>query len=305
MIYSDDFLLLLTDINKNKPCIISKYLMEIKEEKRDITYIDVNFENELITFVSENKLNILLNNFDKNIKDLEEFDTSWKNKFINKFILDKSLIVTSIKIGRFINKISNFSDKEIEIFVNTFKGFLKFKKDIYRFKLVKGEEIRKYYLADYYFYNKGQLNESCMKDPELQKCLDIYTSNTEICSLLILKGFNTEKIMGRALIWTISDGRKYLDRVYTNLDSDMIFIEEYAKILGCFISYDFINTNKIYLRLTIKPVHVEFDFYPYMDTFKYYYPLKKSFYSEILLRNNNYYELGKNILENKGILTHI
>ena len=293
MIYADEFLLLLKDINKTKPCEVSKYLIAIEDELRDITYIDVDPEDEMITFVSQKKLNYLLDKLeDKLKKDLIEMDVHWEVVFIKQHIYGKTLCITKMKVGRFIKKISNFNDKQVEIFVNIFKGFLKAKKDTSRFHIVEGEDIRKYYLDESYCYDKGQLGASCMRHQKCQKMLDIYVNNPDICKLLILKGFETDNIMGRALIWTLDDGKKYLDRVYTNLDSDMFFFEEYAKTLGCVTSYEIINDSHPFVELKIKPVNQEFDFYPFMDTFRYYYPYYKTFYSEIIVNNDDYYELS-------------
>ena len=282
MIYADEFLILLNNINTNKPCEVSKYLKAIEGEKRDITYIDVDLEDGMITFVMQKKHDILFH--DHQLSDwshtMEKF---WESYFIQNNIRTKTLFVTKIKVGRFVKRISNFNDKQVEIFVNTFKGFLKAKSDTSRFEIIEGENIRKYYLESNYCYNKGQLGNSCMRFEKCQKWLDIYTKNPDICKLLILKGFDTENIIGRALIWTLNDGRKYLDRVYTNLDSDMDFFEEYAKKLGYFTSYELINNNHDFIELTINPSNREFDFYPYMDTFPYYYPYKGIFNSEIII----------------------
>jgi hypothetical protein len=67
----------------------------------------------------------------------------------------------------------------------------------------------------------------------------------------------------------------------------------YAKTLGCNIFYNVIyNMEKpIFVEVTIKPKKIDFDFYPYMDTFNYFYPDLRIFNSEIIIGNNDYHEL--------------
>ena len=292
MIYADEFLLLLKDINKTKPCKVSEYLLSIENDGKNITYIDVNFEDEMISFVMQKKLDNLVNNlYDSYRKRQITADILWEVDFITECICEGTLFPTKMKVGRFVKKMTDLSDGEVEIFVNIFKGFLKAKNDTSRFEIVEGEDIRKYYLETNYCYDTGQLSASCMKHEKCQKMLDIYVQNPDICKLLILKGFNTENIMGRALLWTLDDGRKYMDRVYTNLDSDMFFFEEYAKTLGCFTSYRIINDNHPYIKLSVRPENRDFDYYPYMDTFRHFYPYEKSFSSELIINNDDYHEL--------------
>lgn len=289
MIYTDEFLLLLNDIHKNKPCVVSKYLTENTDVK-DITFISI--EGDMITFVMQDKLDIIL--LDKCVnKKLLEDENSLMCHFINQKIKSKELRLTKIKIGRFLKKIHNFTALEMQNFTDKFKGFIKLKTETSRFSIVDGEDIRKYYSEDNFCYKKGQLGESCMRYRKCQEYLNIYVENPDICKLLILKGYNTDNIVGRAIIWTLDDGRKYLDRVYTNLDSDMPFFEEYAKTLGCFTSYSIINYSHKYIELKIKPKNRKFEMYPYMDTFRYYYPKKRIFSYEIIIGNNNYHLLEK------------
>ena len=136
-----------------------------------------------------------------------------------------------------------------------------------KFELVKGEDIRYWYLEDRYEEVKGQLGNSCMRFQRCQKYLDIYVENPESCSLLILKGNTPDKIIGRALIWTIHDGpgvagREFMDRVYMINDSDKLLFEAYAKEHNIFRSQTY--TYKIKVK------EGRYDYYPYMDTFTCY-----------------------------------
>ena len=106
-----------------------------------------------------------------------------------------------------------------------------------------------------------------MRYQRCQKYLDIYVENPESCSLLILKGNTPDKIIGRALIWTIHDGpgvagREFMDRVYMINDSDKLLFEAYAKEHNIFRSQTY--TYKIKVK------EGRYNYYPYMDTFTCY-----------------------------------
>jgi hypothetical protein len=106
-----------------------------------------------------------------------------------------------------------------------------------------------------------------MRYKRCQEYLDIYVENPEACSLLILKGETPDKIVGRALIWTIHDGpgvagRKFMDRIYTIKDSDRLLFEAYAKENNILRSINY--TYKIKVK------EGRYDYYPYMDTLTSY-----------------------------------
>jgi hypothetical protein len=286
MEYKDDFLILLEDIYANKPCVVSKFLIDSHRTKTHMTWIGI--QDDMVTFIPfykvERHYKELCDNYPKQNFPFKDYTKTFCMDYKNP---------VKIKIGRFINKLNSFTNSEIEIFTNNFKGYLKFKTDKSRFELISGQDIKQYYLEDAYQHKRGQLGKSCMRHEKCQPYLDIYAENTEICQLLILKGFNTDKIVGRALIWTLSNGEKYLDRPYCLLDSDMVLFEAYAKTLGCNKSYNVIYDleNPTFVEITIKPKKIDFDYYPYMDTFKYFYPSLGIFNSEIIIGNDDCHEL--------------
>jgi hypothetical protein len=130
-----------------------------------------------------------------------------------------------------------------------------------KFELVTGEEIRRWYHQENYQENKGQLFSSCMKYPSCQPYFNIYVENPEVCQLLILKG--KDKISGRALIWTLTSGEKYMDRPYTNHDADINLFNDYAR------KYK-MKTNAYDLEVKVKAK--DYGRYPYMDSLQYFNP---------------------------------
>ena len=179
----------------------------------------------------------------------------------------------------------NFSDSDIEQFVNEFVAARKmydFDKSGLEFKLVKGEDIRKYYLYTNYFgydkdnktpFIKGTLWNSCMRHTQCQDYLDIYCKNSAVSLLILVTP--EDKIVGRALIWKLNeknDNNIYMDREYTIYDADVKLFNNYAIKEGwIYEDYDgyMLNGTEYPKDLYVSLEKMYFDEYPYMDTLKY------------------------------------
>ncbi len=244
---------------------------ESKEENIAFSYIDLTDKNDMLSFVQKNRI------YDLYVKDTgspkeELFDRENKHYFDWQGFeaRDKNSSIwsenrTEARVGKVVRKLSGskFPDKVIERFVNEFKSFFDFKFGLNgRFEIVSGEEIRFYYLDKNYVSSVGQLGNSCMRYAQCQKYLDIYVENPKVCKLLILRDDpNSDKISGRALIWTTSDRDSviYMDRAYTSKDADSNLMYKYAEEKGW-------ESNFSYNR-TVQLEKCDFDHYPYMDTF--------------------------------------
>jgi len=225
--YSGRFRELLTKISKGSketPRIVAEHLLECEDsgETLDVyTLIDVTEKNDRISFVQVNRIAR-----DTNLKDLRSFKVGSDYKFWSQGR------VPEYSVGRWVRHLFldvkkwAITDSQLEEFVNSYKATFD-SKDESDFKLVSGEEIRKWYLEDNYLEVKGQLGNSCMRYERCQKYLDIYVQNPEVCSLLVL--FDGDKVKGRALVWELSDGSKYMDRIYTITDSDKVLFREWAE----------------------------------------------------------------------------
>lgn len=181
-------------------------------------------------------------------------------------------------IGRIVRSILTdnqieYTDREIEKFVNKFKSAYDANKiktsKVEPIRVVKGEDIRFWYLQDNYcqetLAGKGSLGKSCMRYGKCQKFLDIYVNNPEECSLVIYVG-DDNKLRGRALLWKTDSGL-HLDRVYYTADSDTNLIEKWVS--------DNFELSKSWggkkVKLTGKSnADGSYDYYPYMDSFMYY-----------------------------------
>lgn len=197
-----------------------------------------------------------------------------------------------IKIGRFVRKFLsersikeyNINDQDIEIFVNLYKSF--FQRNVDNLKVVEGREILKWYLEDNYQKIDGEcygtLWNSCMRYKHRNKYMALYAKNQNIKMLILLDDFG--KLSARALLWdgvTDANGNTYkvMDRIYSVHSHDVNFFKDWAKENGyiykteqsskserCFT----INDNLVKLNLSVKIENYKFNYYPYLDTFKFF-----------------------------------
>lgn len=264
--YSNEFREILLNIVKyQKDNQTARFLLAAEESNQALdtyTLIDKTDKNDMISYVQTSRLQ---REYNLNPDDMELYKVTNTDKFW------KQGRTPYYSIGRWVRHIyadvhgSPIENTQLENFVNAYKfTYDNIEEPLNGFELVKGEDIRKWYLEDNYQEVKGQLGNSCMRYAKCQKYLDIYVENTEVCELLILKGSDPEKIIGRALIWTLKDGSKYMDRIYTMNDSDILKFEKYAKEKD----YDYKSTNNKSKSVNIKSN--KYEYYPYMDTFFIY-----------------------------------
>lgn len=192
-----------------------------------------------------------------------------------------------LKIGKAIRALLKvakfeFNDRDLEIFVNSIKAEIDRLNDRFSsFDVVSGNDITYWYsYKRYKEQNKGTLGSSCMKGDEY---FDIYENNPEVCKLVIFKSVDDDtKITGRALLWKLIDGEQFMDRIYTNDDSDVNLFKEYARENGWFSKFNNNSMNSVKadspdggtkeLNGRIKIRTGYYNTYPYMDTFKYFTP---------------------------------
>lgn len=123
----------------------------------------------------------------------------------------------------------------------------------------------------------GSLNKSCMNDDG-----SYLTFYTHVPKLQIIVLHNAEnELAGRALLWELEDGTKFMDRVYTTQDMYYPMFIDFAQENGFirkvhYKSYD--DKTEITLdngKTSInKTMYIRFDVpsgisYPYIDTFTY------------------------------------
>jgi len=246
---------------------VARVLLEVEDNndvKDTYTLIDKTEKNDMISYVQTSRF-------------YREYPHSVLDKQRGPFIKNSKFWTSGrtpqYGIGRWVRHVFNdvretpISNGDLENFVNAYKStYDKIGMRSDGFEIVKGEDIRYWYLEDRYDEVRGQLGKSCMRKEYCQPYLDIYVQNPDVCSLLILKNSEGDKIVGRAIVWTISngdlEGRQVMDRIYTIEDSDIGLFDTYAK------EHNILRNSSVYSQ-SINVKKGRYDYYPYMDTFCY------------------------------------
>ena len=196
-----------------------------------------------------------------------------------KFETPKKEEGSKIKVRNYIQEFTDLVIAERE----------KMKKVFERIKIVDGYDIPKYYNENKYDYSEGggTLEDSCMKYDRCGKYMDFYV-NGEVEMVVLMSEKYDDKIVGRALLWNIVeiDGeevdRKFMDRIYSTRNSYTIIFQEYAKKNGWLYknNQNMLSNEKIVdtksgeikiFKLKTNNDFEEVEFYPYLDTLKYFY----------------------------------
>ena len=266
------------------------------------------------------------------LKEISEFLPDYKSNFEYLFLTGKPLVVfqwvvnrkkhqiiiikdslstgadavrsSEISVGRFVRALLkkaglDVKDSEIEEFVYKYRAEIEKEKDVLnrRFRVVKGQDIKKYYHKNSYQEESGSLGSSCMRYDRCQNYLGIYTQNSQASLLLLLSEEDETKITGRAILWEMEPyelSTKVMDRIYTIKTADEQLFKEWAiknkywyKEVQGFSEYtDFVfhkedgeiekRQGEFSVQLDIKG---EYGNYPYMDSFKYYNPYSGKLYN--------------------------
>lgn len=254
-------ILLENKVNKNMPFRLSKRLYELLRDiehpiSTKLIFTDSHDENKPITLVDYdptelNKFVVSQSNkvYDYIKKEKEPNEDYIKRYFRNYYDINnefKTKNRSSTKIGKIINKL--FPDEflangklgeDIESFVDAIR--IERTKNLADFKLVKGDNIIKYYNKKIHQSDaKGStLENSCMAYEKCADYIKFYAENP--VKLLILMSNNKDeedKIKGRALVWEIGemDGKEvdriFMDRIYTIHSYDESKFKEYAESNG-------------------------------------------------------------------------
>jgi hypothetical protein len=219
-------------------------------------------------------------------RDVKFFGLDWdfvykRNSYekVYKVVFDspETLPTGKQKVKLKIKSDFTISDSDIEKFVNGIVAYLKANRsgDDTVMEEVSGEDIRFWYNRDNYQSTKGQLGNSCMSYDYCQEYLDIYCDNPKKVSMLVLLT-KDRMLIGRALLWRLDNGRRFMDRVYTILDSDARVFTDHARNNGWLYKEKYGGRYKImdgkkefeeHLSVTLQ--NHDFRHYPYLDTLKY------------------------------------
>jgi len=232
----------------------------------------------------------------------------------------------SIRIGSFVGKVfpgeykqSGNPGGDIESFVQAVvarRTELKDRKEGKgRFKLVNGQDIVKYYNESIYDIRdkyddtiSGEHLTSCMSDEYCASYVNFYAQHEDVSLLILFSDVENreEKIVGRALVWKLGmpTGRTFMDRIYYRYESDMAMFKQYAEKEGWLYknAQDMNEFTKIVdpkdntthrRDLTSTATFKKSEYYPYMDTMKWF-NIEKGYLTnddDIIHSGYDYYKL--------------
>jgi hypothetical protein len=210
---------------------------------KNINYIDITDKNDTISYLSDDR-----------VERISDEDDQWTTPLRQE-----------MKIGRFFQIINPYTNevslnKKIDLFKAAYNGLISKK---YSFEIVKGEDIAKWYDHRNYQEGAGSLNKSCMRD-KLDR-LFLYVDNPDKINMLVMINEETNKLMGRALLWKVDKPDIiYMDRPYVIYQEDIHCFEEYAK-KNSWNYYEVDKYKKMVVYVKSNYGHPENN--PYMDTF--------------------------------------
>jgi len=212
--------------------------------------------NNILTFLNSDaiKSDVNVDYVDYDDKNEKLFTLGYKDREGN----NREKLVKLNKLMTYLGgDLSNVKGHEIEDIINHFK-----KGDISNLKLVSGDDILKAYHCDN--YDEGETMGSCMRHEYAQSYLEIFVDNPNKVKCLVLFNPENGKVRGRALVWTLDNGSKFMDRVYTTNKQYEVEFNNFAE------------QNGLERRAPSNGVTLDnggdYDEYPYMDTFEYYDP---------------------------------
>lgn len=276
---SSDFLRKLFELSldSGKNAEIARFIRKFIEDEQYIedediaqNFFDTTDKVDMVSFTMNNKIPISWNSDKDAGMPYYMGRSEMKIGKLVKYIIN----VLNTTTG---NPIISVSDSELEAFVNAYKASES--SSNLEFRLVKGEEIAKYYNNEKYLSDKGSLGSSCMAEKG-KKTFKLYTQNETKVQLLILVDKETDNICGRALVWKLKnspcESNFFMDRVYSNNDSDVIKFKKFANEnrflykkymnshTGCNVKFVY-GGKDVYGEITVK-LNGDVDKAPFVDT---------------------------------------
>ncbi len=183
------------------------------------------------------------------------------------------------KPARLIQKllVQKFTCKEFEDFSNYFRSEIMHSGE---FVILSGSDITKYYNRENYEEESGTLGNSCMRYGSCEDYFKVYEDHAKM--LVIMK---EDKILGRALLWEVSDKITLMDRIYTAYDylysTFITYAEEHKwwhrdnnSLLNDGDAQYWLTPDDNYMIAISREFQIKldkrYDHFPYMDSFRYY-----------------------------------
>lgn len=270
---SDKLKTVLEEISEKSP--LSKVLLDATEvENEDYYYNYLDFSKEHSDRFSYGTRDRIERMKEEN-PEIQESDFWERKRFCAKVPSFMLKYFKSALKDKFTEDLQYSIRKDLELFHSLIKNIVN--KPVFEFRVVEGEDIRKYYDGRNYIDESGSLGGSCMKHDFCQEFFDLYVSNPNKIKMLIMIDPRFDKIYGRALLW-YDEEKNIMDRIYTSLEQYSEFFKNWATENGfIYKSYQnwgsttlFIeNGVEIEYKKILKVDNFDFQKYPYLDTFKW------------------------------------
>lgn len=250
---------------------ISDDIFNHRYQPSDISLIDFSENPGMVSFTTSDKLAKHFDSSDDLLKTLIKPLYNSDAEIYHKMRSD-------IKVGRFVNKLfgDKYSNAEIHKFVNKYKSVTvntKLEFEYYeKFKIKEGYRSIKYTSGP----SGNELTHSCMNDK--LDYIDFYVG----CPVKLLVLRDSNHIFGRALVWELSDGDTFMDRVYVANQHDYWKFINYAKKMKWWWKSENKSGDEIKLtngditkrKFVSVDLNFNFDDYkdwgvPFLDTFVY------------------------------------
>lgn len=221
--------------------------------------------------------------FPKDVKNIDilDIDDKTPTKFKTMFFKGEKLMTQETKIGKVINAlIGKFNPTEIETFVRLLSTIkTNINEQPFIIKTVDNEKIPFYYMNKNYIKpnSRSELGNSCMNGSMCQSFVSFYSYFPDTIKMLVMLDPN-EKLIARALLWKLDNGKMYLDRIYGETKISMDLLHKYALENGIKLTHRLNNGSQDDLVVTLKTKYPDWENleYPYLDTFTYGYVNKKN-----------------------------
>ncbi len=199
-----------------------------------------------------------------------------------------------IRIGRLVSSIMSaakqpVTPKQVEDFSNAYKSAWDMMNDAFlKFDVVSGYDIANWYYEGTYDTDNSTLGGSCMRYEECENYFGIYTENSDVVKLVILYAdrggrikdgkYKSDVIKGRALLWKTNQGDMFMDRIYTNNDSDVELFKQFAEKNGWWCKKVQNSSNMFTAQkgnafkdpsYSVDLKWADHEYYPYVDTLSY------------------------------------
>lgn len=286
----------IVETNSDDKTVISKALLKVGEDgvsedaanKDYYNYFTISTESKkYISFVKKDKLTEKIVKYNDDLTKKSQVTNDMLQDFDEKFFTRKVARVRA-KPGKFISRVfkkeyieENFRARDIEYFSNQYAASVRDKVDI---RLVKGNDIKKYYLQDNYEEDcpPGTLRGSCMGPRNRQDFMNFYANNDNVSMLVSFSENN--KVTARAIVWDnvkfykgdkLVDEGSFMDRVYYTDDWLEQKFKNWAKEEGCYSKFrqshdsqtSFITPDAKQRDFKIEiPLDLRSEYFPYMDT---------------------------------------